>query len=166
MILAEPYRWERIKTFFNPGQDPSGAGYQVDQSLIALGSGGISGVGLANSTQKLYFLPAAHTDFIFAVIGEELGLLGCLALITLFGLFLWRGLSIAVRADSPLGTYLGIGIVGMVVVQALINLSVVVRFLPTKGIPLPFISVGGSSLMVMLVASGILLNISKHRCPD
>ena len=156
-------RWRRIVEFFT-GQDPSGAGYQINQSLIALGSGGISGVGLANSVQKLYFLPEAHTDFIFAIIGEELGLLGCLALITLFGLFLWRGLGIAAQADSPLGTYLGFGIVTMVIVQALINMSVVVKLLPTKGIPLPFISVGGSSLMIMLAACGILLNISKHRC--
>ena len=141
MIAIEPYRWRRILEFVNPGSDPLGAGYQINQSLIALGSGGLTGVGLANSTQKLYFLPEAHTDFIFAVIGEELGLLGCVALITLFGLFLWRGLGIAMRADSPLGTYLGIGIVTMVVVQALINMSVVVTLLPTKGIPLPFISV-------------------------
>ena len=166
MILVEPYRWERIVAFFNPGQDPSGADYQITQSVIALGSGGISGIGLGDSIQKLYFLPEAHTDFIFAVVGEELGLLGCLVLMTLFGLFMWRGLIIAERADSPLGTYLGIGIVWMVVVQAVINMSVVVRFLPTTGIPLPFISVGGSSLMVMLAASGILLNISKHRRPN
>lgn len=165
MILFEPYRWRRILEFFNPSHDPSGAGYQINQSLIALGSGGISGVGLANSTQKLYFLPEAHTDFIVAVIGEELGLLGCLALITLFGLFLWRGLGIAMQADSPLGTYLGVGIVTMVVLQALINMSVAVNFLPTTGMPLPFISVGGSSLLVMLAACGMLLNISKHRCP-
>lgn len=162
MILAEPYRMQRIIDFLNPGSDPNGAGYQIRQSLIALGSGGLAGKGLAESKQKLYYLPESHTDFIFAVIGEELGLLGCLFLIGLFLLFLWRGLSISLRADSRFGTYLGIGIVAMVVLQALINMSVVVQLLPTKGIPLPFISVGGSSMMVMLTACGILLNISKH----
>ena len=162
LVLAEPYRIERIINYFNPGSDPNGAGYQIRQSLIALGSGGVGGTGLADSKQKLYFLPEPHTDFIFAVIGEELGLLGCLFLIGLFVLFLWRGLSIALKADSRFGTYLGIGIVAMVVLQALINMSVVVQLLPTKGIPLPFISVGGSSMMVMLTACGILLNISKH----
>ena len=141
--------------FFNPGHDPGGGGgYQVDQSLIALGSGGVGGVGLARSVQKLYFLPEAHTDFIFAIVGEELGLLGCLSLITLFVMFLWRGMRIAAMADSRRGAYLAADIVSMVVLQALINMSVVVRLLPTRGIPLPFISVGGSSLIVMLVASG------------
>ncbi|MEE8584794.1 MAG: putative lipid II flippase FtsW [Acidobacteriota bacterium] len=162
LVLAEPYRMQRIINYLNPGSDPSGAGYQIRQSLIALGSGGLGGMGLADSKQKLYFLPEPHTDFIFAVIGEELGLMGCLFLIGLFALFLWRGLSIALKADSRFGTYLGIGIVAMVVLQALINMSVVVQLLPTKGIPLPFISVGGSSMMVMLTACGILLNISKH----
>lgn len=166
LVILEPYRLKRILSFFQPGQDPAGADYQIQQSLIAVGSGGFSGVGFADGTQKLHYLPVPHSDFIFAVIGEELGLLGTTSLILLFILFLWRGVRVARKADTLFGLYLGLGIVGMVVLQALINISVVLHLLPTKGIPLPFISVGGSSMLVMLTAVGILLNISKHGRKD
>ncbi len=162
LVALEPYRLQRIWSYLNPGDDPSGAGYQIRQSLIAVGSGGISGVGYADGTQKLHYLPEPHTDFIFAVIGEELGLAGCLLLVLLFSLFLWRGVRIALRADTPFGAYMALGIVSMVVLQAVINMSVVLRLLPTKGIPLPFVSVGGSSMLIMLAAVGVLINISKH----
>ena len=162
LVASEPYRVKRLLSFLDPAADPTGAGYQIRQSLIALGSGGMTGVGFADGRQKLHYLPEPHTDFIFAVVGEELGLVGCLVLLLLFGLFLWRGVRIALKADSPMGAYLGLGLVAMVVLQALINMSVVVQLLPTKGLPLPFVSVGGSSMMVFLGAMGMLLNISKH----
>jgi cell division protein FtsW len=129
---------------------------------VAVGSGGITGKGLAQGTQKLFFLPEPHSDFIFAVIGEEFGLIGSSALVILFGVFLWRGICISLRADSVFGTYVGLGIVLAVVFQALFNISVVLSLCPAKGIPLPFISVGGSSLLMTLFSVGILLNISKH----
>lgn len=163
LIVTQPYRQDRIRTFLTGQEDPLGADYQINQSLIAVGSGGVDGVGIAEGKQKLRFLPEAHTDFIFAIVGEELGFIGCIALLVLFVLFLWRGTVIALRADTAFGRTLGLGIVSMVILQALINMSVVVQLLPTKGIPLPFISVGGSSLMVTLAASGILLNISRHQ---
>lgn len=161
-IVRVPYRLKRVTAFLDPLQDPLGTGYQIRQSLIAVGSGGVAGVGYAEGKQKLFFLPEPHTDFIFSVVGEELGLIGALVLIVLFGLFFRRGVRIALRADTPFGTYLGLGIVGMVVIQAFINMGVAVSLLPTKGIPLPFISAGGSSMLVMLAAAGILLNISQH----
>ncbi|HSR51133.1 MAG TPA: putative lipid II flippase FtsW [Acidobacteriota bacterium] len=166
LILTEPYRLQRVLSWFEPGRDVQGAGYQIHQSLIAVGSGQLSGKGLAEGTQKLHFLPEPHTDFIFAVLGEELGLVGCLVLLLLFGFFLWRGVRIALRADSLFGFYLALGIVSMIVLQALVNISVVLHLLPTKGLPLPFISVGGSSQMVLLTAVGLLLNISKHTRAD
>jgi len=162
LVYRVPYRWQRIMAFLEPEADPYGAGYQALQSLIAVGSGGIGGKGLAQSTQKLFFLPEPHTDFIFAVIGEELGLVGCCVLVILFAVFLWRGIRVSLRADTVFGTYVGLGIVLTVVFQAFFNMSVVLSLCPTKGIPLPLISVGGSSLLVTLFAIGILLNISKH----
>lgn len=162
LVYQIPYRRDRILSFLDPAADQYGAGYQILQSLIAVGSGGVTGQGFAAGTQKLYFLPEPHTDFIFAVIGEELGLLGCLVLISLFMLLFWRGVRISLRADTLFGTLVGLGIVSMMVFQAFINISVALSLLPTKGIPLPFISVGGSSIMVMLTGIGILLNISQH----
>lgn len=162
LVYQIPYRRERILSFLDPAADQYGSGYQILQSLIAVGSGGIMGQGFAAGTQKLYFLPEPHTDFIFAVIGEELGLLGCLALILLFMLLFWRGVRISLRADTLFGTLVGLGIVSMMVFQAFLNISVALSLLPTKGIPLPFISVGGSSSIVMLAGVGILLNISQH----
>ncbi|HSR66626.1 MAG TPA: putative lipid II flippase FtsW [Acidobacteriota bacterium] len=166
LILMEPYRLRRVLSWFEPQEDTLGAGYQIHQSLIALGSGQVTGKGLAEGTQKLYFLPEPHTDFIFAVLGEELGLIGCLLVLLLFGLFLYRGVRISLRADSLFGFYLALGIVSMIVLQALVNISVVLHLLPTKGLPLPFVSVGGSSQMVLLASVGLLLNVSKHTRAD
>ena len=162
LVVRVPYRLNRILAFIDPEKDPYGIGYQIRQSLIAVGSGGWNGLGYAQGKQKLFFLPEPHTDFIFAVVGEELGFLGCVALIVLFSLLFWRGARIAMRADTPFGTYLGLGIVCMIVFQAFINMSMVTSLLPTKGLPLPFVSVGGSSMIITMAAVGILLNISQQ----
>jgi cell division protein FtsW len=162
LVLDVPYRRDRVLAFLNPEQDPLGAGYHIRQSLIAIGSGGWEGLGYAQGTQKQFFLPEPQNDFIFAVIGEELGLWGTLLVLLLFAFLFRRGTRIALRSDSPFGVYLGLGIVAMISIQALINMSVVVSLLPTKGLPLPFISAGGSSMMAMLTGVGILLNISKQ----
>ena len=161
-VAGSAYRLQRVETFFSPGSDPQGHGFQLLQSLIAVGSGGFSGVGLMESRQKLFFLPEAHTDFIFSVIAEELGYIGAVIVIVLFAIYGWRALVSAMKAPDDFGRYLGIGIATMVVGQALINLSVVLGLVPTKGIPLPFISYGGSNLLGMLLATGVLLNISQH----
>lgn len=162
LIVRVPYRLQRVQTFFSPGADPQGHGFQLLQSLIAVGSGGFSGVGLMESHQKLFFLPEAHTDFIFAVICEEFGFIGAAIVLALFAVYGWRGFVTAMKAPDQFGRLLGIGITTMVVGQALVNLSVVLGLLPTKGIPLPFVSYGGSSLLGMLLATGVLLNISQH----
>ncbi|HXZ12600.1 MAG TPA: putative lipid II flippase FtsW [Candidatus Sulfotelmatobacter sp.] len=162
LIFTAPYRLERAKAFFSPGSDPQGHGFQLLQSLIAVGSGGFTGVGLMESRQKLFYLPEAHTDFIFAVIAEELGFIGAAIVLGLFALYGWRGFIAAMKAPDRFGRLLGVGITTMVVGQALVNLSVVLGMMPTKGIPLPFISYGGSSLLGMLLATGVLLNISQH----
>ena len=162
LIVRVPYRYHRMVAFAHPDQDPQGAGFQLLQSLIAVGSGGFFGVGLMASRQKLFYLPEAHTDFIFAVLSEELGFLGAAIVIALFAIYGWRGLRAALAAPDDFGRMLAMGITFLVVGQALFNLSVVVGLLPTKGIPLPFISYGGSSLVVMLLATGILLNISQY----
>jgi cell division protein FtsW len=162
LIVRVPYRLQRVQTFFSPGSDPQGHGFQLLQSLIAVGSGGFTGAGLMESRQKLFFLPEAHTDFIFSIISEELGFVGAAVVLVLFAVYGWRGFVAAMKAPDEFGRYLGIGITTMVVGQALVNLSVVLGLLPTKGIPLPFISYGGSSLLGMLLATGVLLNISRH----
>jgi len=162
LVYQVPYRRERILSFLDPEADPMGSGYQILQSLVAVGSGGVLGKGLSQGTQKLFFLPEPHSDFIFAVIGEEFGLIGSGLLVILFGVFLWRGIRISLRADTVFGTYVGLGIVLAIAFQAFFNISVVLSLCPAKGIPLPFISVGGSSLLVTLFSVGILLNISKH----
>jgi cell division protein FtsW len=162
MLVFTPFRWRRMTSFVDPWADSQGSGYQVVQSLIAVGSGGQNGLGFAQGRQKLLFLPFAHSDFIFAVIGEELGLIGALIILIVFTLFLWRGMRAALRAPDRFGTLLGIGIVVGIVAQALLNMSVVLALLPTKGIPLPFISYGGSSLVPTLAGVGILLNISQY----
>jgi len=161
MLIFTPFRMRRLVAFINPWADAQGTGYQVVQSLIAVGSGGQHGLGFAQGRQKLLFLPFAHSDFIFAVIGEELGLIGALIVIFVFAVFLWRGMRAALRAPDRFGMLLGIGIVVGIVAQALLNMSVVLALLPTKGIPLPFISYGGSSLVPTLAGVGILLNISQ-----
>ncbi|MDT4954605.1 MAG: cell division protein FtsW [Acidobacteriota bacterium] len=162
MLLFVPWRFQRLVTFTNPWADPQDKGFQVVQSLIAVGSGGPSGLGFAQGKQKMFFLPFAHSDFIFAVVGEELGLFGALTVLTVFGILLWRGVRAALRAPDRFGMLLGLGLVTAIVVQALFNISVVLSLLPTKGIPLPFISYGGSSLVPTLIAVGILLNISQY----
>jgi len=162
MVIFTPFRWKRMATFIDPWADQQGSGYQVVQSLIAVGSGGPHGLGFAQGRQKLLFLPFAHSDFIFAVIGEELGLIGALIVVLVFLVFLWRGMRAALRAPDRFGMLLGIGIVVGIVAQALLNISVVLALVPTKGIPLPFISYGGSSLVPTFAGVGILLNISQY----
>jgi len=151
-----------VQAFFAPGADPQGHGFQLAQSLIAVGSGGFSGVGLMESRQKLFFLPEAHTDFIYSIICEEIGFIGAVIVLALFAVYGWRGFVAAMKAPDTFGRLLAIGITAMVVGQALVNLSVVLGLVPTKGIPLPFISYGGSSLIGMLLATGVLLNISQY----
>lgn len=162
LIIFVPWRLQRMMSFLHPSLDPQGKGFQLIQSLIAVGSGGFTGVGLMESRQKLFYLPEAHTDFIFAVLCEELGFIGGAIVLSLFAIYAWRGLRAALESLDPFGRLVALGITTMVVTQALINLCVVLGMLPTKGIPLPFISYGGSSLLVMLVATGVLLNISQN----
>jgi len=161
-VMVAAYRRDRIEAFLNPWSDARGSGYQIIQSLIAVGTGGVSGVGLMEGQQKLFYLPYPYSDFIFAVIGEELGLLGASAVVAAFVLFLWRGMRAAWRAPDTFGTLLAAGLTLEIVLQALINVSVVLGLLPTKGIPLPFISAGGSSLFFALASVGIILNVSQH----
>lgn len=161
-LVHEPYRWKRVTSFINPWDDPQGSGFQLIQSFIALGSGGLSGVGLGQSKQKLLFLPETHTDFIFSLAGEELGLVGAAVIIALFLLLFIKGVSITNRArEGSFIYYLSFGLSIMIALQALINFFVVTGMIPTKGLPLPFISYGGSSLLVNMAAIGILLNLSK-----
>src|SRR5688572_11608149 len=162
LLLFVPWRMKRLVTFLDPWADQQGAGFQVVQSLIAIGSGGTNGLGFAQGKQKMLFLPFAHSDFIFAVVGEELGLVGALTVVAMFALFLWRGIRTALLAPDRFGMLLSIGIVTSIVAQALFNISVVLSLVPTKGIPLPFISYGGSSIVPTLAAVGILLNVSQH----
>src|SRR5215510_15961962 len=162
MVIFTPFRWRRLASFIDPWADQQGAGYQVVQSLIAVGSGGTHGLGFAQGRQKLLFLPFAHSDFIFAVIGEELGLVGSLIVVFVFAIFLWRGMRAALRAPDRFGMLMGLGIVVGIVAQALLNMSVVLAIVPNKGIPLPFISYGGSSLVPTLAGVGMLLNISQY----
>jgi len=162
LITHVAYRQARLMAFLIPDYDPQGAGFQLLQSLIAVGSGGFTGVGLMESKQKLFYLPEAHTDFIYAVICEELGFIGAMIVIALFVVYGWRGMRAAFSAPDGFGRLLALGITAMVLSQALINFAVVLGMVPTKGIPLPFISYGGSSLLVMLLATGVLLNISQQ----
>jgi cell division protein FtsW len=161
-VMVAAYRRDRIEAFFNPWSDARGAGYQLIQSWIAVGTGGLTGVGLMEGRQKLFYLPYPYSDFIFAVIGEELGLLGAMAVVAAFCLFLWRGIRAAWLAPDRFGMLLATGLTLAIVLQAFVNLSVVLGLLPTKGIPLPFISAGGSSLFLTLVAVGVILNVSQH----
>lgn len=162
LLILVPYRTRRLITFLDPWADPQGTGFQVVQSLIAVGSGGPNGLGFAQGKQKMLFLPFAHSDFIYAVVGEELGLVGALAVIAVFALFLWRGIRTSLLAPDRFGMLLALGLVTAIVTQAMFNISVVLSMVPTKGIPLPFISYGGSSLVLTLAAVGILLNISQQ----
>lgn len=162
LVWRVPWRHQRILAFMDPFADPLGKGFHIIQSLIAVSTGGITGMGLMEGKQKLFFLPEPHTDFIFAVVGEEFGLLGTLFVVTLFAIFLYRGVRAAVVTRDTFGRYLATGIVAMICFQAFFNISVVLALLPTKGIPLPFISYGGSSLFVMLMSVGVLLNITQQ----
>jgi cell division protein FtsW len=163
VIFGAGYRSQRLAAFLDPSKDPLGVGWNITQAQIALGSGGLFGLGLGASRQKYYYLPNAHTDAIFAVIGEELGLIGTLAILALFGAFAYRGVRIAMRAPDALGALLATGITTGIVVQALVNVGVITATLPFTGIPLPFVSYGGSSLVISLASVGILLNISRQR---
>jgi cell division protein FtsW len=162
LVLRVPYRRNRVLAFLDPHADPLGNGFQVIQSLIAVGTGGVTGQGLMNGKQKLFFLPAPYTDFIFAVTAEELGLWGAALVLILFGIYFWRGWLASLHAPDEFGRYLAAGLTLTIVCQALINLSVVLGLVPPKGIPLPFLSYGGTSLIISLAATGILLNISRH----
>ncbi len=162
LVFRVRYRRDRILAFLSPWQDPLGRGYQIIQSLISVGTGGVLGLGYMESKQKLFYLPEAHTDFIYAVVGEEMGMIGTCIVLLLFVIFMWRGLRTCLRAPDLFGFYLALGITMMVTVQAFINMSVVLGLLPTKGIPLPFLSYGGSSFVVMLASVGILLNVSQQ----
>jgi len=161
-IWLEPYRRERLFSFLDPWHDPQGAGFQAVQSMIALGSGGVFGVGLGESVQKIYYLPEASTDMIFAIIGEELGLIGVAAVIAAFAVFAYAGFNIALRCRDPFGKRLAAGITALICGQAAVNVSAVMGLAPLTGIPLPFVSYGGSSLVVGLAAVGILLNIASN----
>jgi cell division protein FtsW len=161
-VWLAPYRLRRITTFMDPWSDPRGSGFQIIQSWLAIGGGGLFGRGVGESRQKLFYLPEAHTDFIFAVLGEELGFIGASLVLAAFAVLVWRGLRVGLRAPDAFGTYLALGITALIATQTLVNLGVVTGLLPTKGLPLPFISFGGSALLTTMVATGLLLNVSQH----
>jgi cell division protein FtsW len=161
-VVVAPYRFQRILAFLNPWHDPQGTGFHIIQSLLAFGSGGLFGVGLGASRQKFFYLPERHTDFIFAILGEELGLLGTLGLLAVFGLFIYRGFRIARAAPDRYGALLALGITASVAGQALMNMGVATGLLPVTGVPLPFVSFGGTSLVTTMLQVGILLNISQY----
>jgi cell division protein FtsW len=162
VLMSAGYRARRMAVFLDPWSDPLDGGFQVIQSLLAVGTGGILGRGLMAGVQKLYYLPYPHTDFIYAVIGEELGLVGTTLVLACFCIIAWRGLRTAMRAPDRFGSFLALGLTAMIIVQAFFNISVVLGLLPTKGIPLPFLSFGGSSLLMSMLGMGILLNVSQH----
>ena len=162
LIVRVPWRWARMQAFLDPFKDPQGKGFHIIQSMIAVSTGGLTGLGLMEGKQKLFYLPEPHTDFIFAVTAEELGLWGSLLVVTLFGIFLYRGIRTALRTEDMFGKFLATGITAMVVVQALFNMSVVLAMMPAKGIPLPFISYGGTSLFITLASVGVLLNVTQQ----
>jgi cell division protein FtsW len=165
IIMSADYRFRRLVSFLDPWADPLGDGFQIIQSLIAVGTGGLFGHGVMGGVQKLLYLPEPHTDFIYAVIAEELGLVGATGVLACFAVITWRGLRVAVRAPDRFGAFLAVGLTMMVAIQAFVNISVVLSLLPTKGIPLPFVSAGGSSLLINLVGMGVLLNLSQHAVP-
>ncbi|MEK4511858.1 stage V sporulation protein E [Paenibacillus anaericanus] len=162
LILAAPYRLQRITAFLDPWSDPLGAGYQIIQSLYAIGPGGLAGLGLGMSRQKYSYVPEPQTDFIFSILAEELGFIGGMLVLLLFLILVWRGMRVAMTIDDTFGSLLAVGIVGMVAVQVVINIGVVIGLMPVTGITLPLISYGGSSLTLMLTAFGILLNLSRY----
>ena len=161
-VVAEPYRLARVTAFLNPSTEALGSNFQLNQSLIAIGSGGLTGAGLGQGQQKAHYLYAAHTDFIYSMIGEELGLIGTAGLLLTFLVIFWRGTRAAWHAPDRFGFYLALGLTSVIVIQAFVNMGVCVGLLPTKGLPLPLVSYGGSSLVVSMTAIGVLLNISQH----
>ena len=161
-IVTSDYRMDRAISFLDPWKYAGKEGYQLIHSLYALGTGGLFGVGLGNSKQKALYMPEPHNDFIFSIIGEELGLIGCLVIIGLFLIFIWRGIKIAMTAKDTYGKLLAVGITSIIAVQAIINIAVVTGSMPVTGVPMPFISYGGTSLVINLTAMGILLNISRQ----
>jgi cell division protein FtsW len=165
VVMFSPYRAQRMMSFLDPWADAQGAGYQAIQSMIAVGTGGFFGRGLMGGLQKLYYLPEPHNDFIYAVIAEELGLIGATTVLICFCVIAWRGLRTAARAPDRFGALLAVGLTAMIAFQALLNISVVIGLAPTKGIPLPFVSAGGSSLLINLLGMAILLNVSQHASP-
>jgi cell division protein FtsW len=162
LVLSAPYRIKRITSFLNPWEDPLGSGFQIIQSLYAIGPGGLFGLGLGQSRQKFFYLPEPQTDFIFAILAEELGFIGGSLVLLLFSLLLWRGVRIALGAPDLYGSFLAIGIISMIAIQVMINIGVVTGLMPVTGITLPFLSYGGSSLTLMLMAIGVLLNICRY----
>jgi cell division protein FtsW len=162
LIATSEYRMKRVQSFLNPYSDPLGDGYQMIQSMIAVGTGGITGRGLMNGVQKLFFLPEPHNDFIYSVIAEEVGLIGATVVLACFAVIIWRGLHAAMRAPDRFGAFLAIGLTTMIGFQAFFNISVVLGLAPTKGIPLPFVSAGGSSLLINMIGMAVLLNVSQH----
>jgi cell division protein FtsW len=166
VLVAAPYRRRRLLAFWDPWADPLGDGFQIIQSLVAVGTGGVFGRGLMAGVQKLFYLPEPHTDFIYAVISEELGLVGATAILICFCVIAWRGLRIAARAEDTFGSFVALGLTTMIAAQAFVNISVVLGLMPTKGIPLPLVSFGGSSLLINLLGMGVLLNISQHQSAD
>ncbi|MSO29407.1 MAG: putative lipid II flippase FtsW [Acidobacteria bacterium] len=166
VLVSAPYRRRRLLAFWDPWADPLGDGFQIIQSLIAVGTGGVFGRGLMAGVQKLFYLPEPHTDFIFAVIGEELGIIGASGILICFCVIAWRGLRISMRAEDPFGSFVALGLTIMIAVQAFVNMSVVLGLMPTKGIPLPLMSFGGSSLLMNLLGMGVLLNISQHESAE
>ncbi|MFH1061618.1 MAG: putative lipid II flippase FtsW [Candidatus Omnitrophota bacterium] len=163
LVFSVPYRRRRILAFLDPWADPQGTGFQIIQSLVALGSGGIYGVGLGQGKQKLLYLPAAYTDFIFSIIGEELGFIGTSAIIILFALFLVQATKICLKASDSFGQYLSFGLISCLVIEAIVNMGVVTSLLPTKGLPFPFISYGGTSLVFNMIYVGLILNVGRIR---
>jgi len=165
-VLSADYRRDRVRAWLDPWAFRQDEGFQVIQSFLAIGSGGVFGVGLTEGLQKRFYLPEPHNDFIYAVVGEELGLIGTTAVLLCFCVIVWRGLQVALKAEDRFGSLVALGITMMIAVQAFVNISVVLGLLPAKGIPLPLMSSGGSSLVVSLLAIGILLNISQHESAD
>ncbi len=166
LMIHNPERLRRLLAFLDLEKYKQGAGYQVWQAILAFGSGGLTGLGLGNSRQKMFYLPEAHTDFIFPIIGEELGLVGTLTILICFAVLVACGITVALRASDPFGQYLGLGLVMLIGTQALINVGVVTAWLPTKGLPLPFISFGGSNLVMSMMCVGILLSIYRHSAAE
>jgi len=164
-VASSPYRMKRILAFMDPWAHRKDVGYQVAESLMTIGSGGVHGLGLGDGRQKLFFLPEAHTDFIFSIIGEELGFLGVALVVLLFGVIIWRGVRASLSAGEPFGTYLGLGMTSLFAYHAVVNMCVATGLLPTKGLTLPFLSYGGTSLVVMMGAAGVLLSIGATAVP-